>query len=182
VLKKRKGKLILIGGRLDIERGSKRSILKEVARQANEKNGRVVLITVASQFPKEVVDQYVSAFRDVGVREVLVSSLRTREDAHDDSIVEEISTADVIFFTGGDQLRISSQLGNTPVLECLKKVYEQGGTVAGTSAGAAVMPETMLIGGKDDKTNTISAIGMAPGLGLVEGVVIDSHFAERGRF
>lgn len=180
--KKHKGRLILIGGGVELNKEGERAILAEISRHASEKNGLLVILTVATRFPKDVALDYVGAFDDLGVREVRISSLRTREDAHDKAIIEELSSADVVFFTGGDQLRITSQMGNTPALKCLRRLYEEGATIAGTSAGAAAMPETMLIGGSNDQTNAISAIGVAPGLGLVEGVVIDSHFAERGRF
>jgi len=87
----------------------------------------------------------------------------------------------VIFFTGGDQLRITSQIGDSPLFRCMQEIYHKGATIAGTSAGAAAMPETMLIAGASDESNRISALEMAPGLAFMQGVVIDSHFAERGR-
>ena len=86
-----------------------------------------------------------------------------------------------MFFTGGDQLRLTSQIGDSPVYQCLQQFHAHGGTIAGTSAGAAAMPATMIVSGPDKTSSTISAVGMAPGLGLLENVVIDSHFAERGR-
>jgi cyanophycinase len=82
---------------------------------------------------------------------------------------------------GGDQLRITSQIGDTPVFQRVHALYREGGTVAGTSAGAAAMPQTMLVSGSGGSAAAISGLGMAPGLGLLDGVVVDSHFAERGR-
>ncbi|HEX2172897.1 MAG TPA: cyanophycinase, partial [Dehalococcoidia bacterium] len=96
--------------------------------------------------------------------------------------VEKIRQASTLFFTGGDQMRITSQMGDSPVFRCMQERYDQGVLIAGTSAGAAAMSETMLIAGPGDRSHKISALGMAPGLGLIGGVVIDSHFAERGRF
>lgn len=87
-----------------------------------------------------------------------------------------------MFFSGGDQLRISSQIGDTPVEERVREIHERGGLVAGTSAGASVMSETMLVKGTSGESHKIGDLHMAPGLGLVRDVIIDQHFAERGRF
>lgn len=88
----------------------------------------------------------------------------------------------MVFFTGGDQLKITSQLGDSPVYRCIEEIYRRGGTVAGTSAGASVMSETMLISGDGDESHKVDTVlGMAPGLGLIRDVVVDQHFAQRGR-
>jgi cyanophycinase len=97
------------------------------------------------------------------------ASQSSREDAQADSVVETIGRAAVVFFTGGDQLRITSQLGDSRVFRCLHELYTRGATIAGTSAGAAVMSETMVIGGTGDESPGISALHMAPGLGLLSG-------------
>jgi cyanophycinase len=90
--------------------------------------------------------------------------------------------ATVIFFAGGDQLKITSRFGGTPTCETVRKLYAGGATIAGTSSGAAVMSETMLIEGEGDESNTSGkSVRMAPGLGFIPGVIIDQHFAERGR-
>jgi cyanophycinase len=90
--------------------------------------------------------------------------------------------ADAVFFTGGDQLKITSQIGDTPVFERLREIHRAGGLIAGTSAGASVMCETMLVSGDgDDSPSVRDTVQMAPGLGLFRGVIIDQHFAERGR-
>ncbi len=182
VRKKRKGGLIIIGGREEKQSSAERIILKEIASRANKDNGKLLIITAATGFPKEVEEEYLAVFRELGVQNVDVLDVRTREDSHRKSLVAKIAGATVIFFTGGDQLRITSQMGNSPILAKMREAFEKGATIAGTSAGAAAMPETMLISGANDKSTTIYTTGMAPGLGLVDGVVIDSHFAERGRF
>ena len=174
---KPKGELIIIGGHEDKE--GKSVILNEVARRAE--GGRLVIITVATQAPDKVGEEYTKLFKRLGVKRVDVLDVRTRDDATKDANVKKIDDAAVIFFTGGDQLRITSQIGDSPVFQCMRKLYHQGATIVGTSAGAAAMPETMLIGGPSDKSSAISTLGMAPGLGFLPGVVIDSHFAERGR-
>ncbi|HZG67828.1 MAG TPA: cyanophycinase, partial [Herpetosiphonaceae bacterium] len=87
-----------------------------------------------------------------------------------------------VFFSGGDQLRISSQIGDTPIELRVREIHESGGVIAGTSAGASMMSETMLVKGTSGESHKIGDLHMAPGLGLVRNVIIDQHFAERGRF
>ena len=87
-----------------------------------------------------------------------------------------------IFFSGGDQLRITSQIGDTGIEAKVRALYERGGVVAGTSAGASVMSDTMVIRGTSKITHRIGDLHMAPGMGLMRDVIIDQHFAERGRF
>jgi cyanophycinase len=173
------GTLIIIGGHEDKQ--GNRLILNEVARRVKGEKQRLVITTVASQEPEEQIEEYVRLFRNLGVKHIDTLDIRTREQAHDDANVQKIAHATVVFFTGGDQLRITSQIGDSPTFNCLQEIYRKGATIVGTSAGAAAMPETMLNGGPDDKSSQISALSMAPGLGLIAGVVIDSHFAERGR-
>ncbi len=175
------GSLIIIGGHEEKDPRRKRTILERVAAAAGE-SGSMVISSVASHLDEAEYQNYQDIFRDLGVRNVSFLGVRTRQDAYDDSAVAKIRDASVVFFTGGDQLRITSQVADSPVFQCLQERHQAGLTVAGTSAGAASMPETMLTAGRGDESSNISTLGMAPGLGLIHGVVIDSHFAERGRF
>ena len=177
--KQRKGALLIIGGHEEKE--GDRPILEEVARRVKEGNGVVTVMTVATQYPEEVGANYTRVFKELGVREVRVVDIRTREDAYNDRSVKSVQDAEVIFFTGGDQLRITSQMGDTPVYHAMLDGHTRGCAIAGTSAGAAVMSQTMLVAGPSDKSSDLSALNMAPGLGLISGIVVDSHFAERGR-
>ncbi|MEN9936604.1 MAG: hypothetical protein RLZZ387_3183 [Chloroflexota bacterium] len=173
-----KGTLIIIGGHEDKEGDCE--ILSEVARRAG-KDGRLVVVTVATQQPEEVAREYHEIFTHLGVKRVDVLDIRTRDEAHDEDHIRTLDSAKVVFFTGGDQLRITSQIGDTPVFSCMRDIYHGGGTIVGTSAGAAAMPETMLVGGPGEESHRISALRMAPGLGYLPSAVVDSHFAERGR-
>jgi cyanophycinase len=173
-----KGRLIIIGGAE--QRDADSEILQEVAKAAN--GSPLLLLAVASSDPDETIEQYTEIFGQLGVSSVESLAIREREEAKRDDAVAKVARAGVIFFTGGDQLRITSQLADTPVYQCLKARYADGLTIAGTSAGAAAMPATMIISGQSDSTTEVSGIGMAAGMGLIDGVVIDSHFAERGRF
>jgi cyanophycinase len=96
-------------------------------------------------------------------------------------VLAKLEGATGVFFTGGDQLKITSQIGDTPVERRIQEIYQAGGIVAGTSAGASAMCETMLVRGSGQESHRIGDILMAPGLGLMRDVIIDQHFAERGR-
>jgi cyanophycinase len=173
-----KGSLIIIGGH-EAKTGEQ-AILREVATRAG-KSGRLVVITAASQEPGDLAATYKEVFGELGVKHVELLDIRTREQAQDPAAVALLDEAAVLFFTGGDQLRITSQIGDSPVFQRMHELYRRGATIAGTSAGAAAMPATMLISGSSDSSEVISSLGMAPGLGLLENVVVDSHFAQRGR-
>jgi cyanophycinase len=174
-----KGRLIIIGGHE--QKDGEETILKAVAQRARGEQGRLAIVTVATQHPEELGRKYRALFRGLGVGQVDVVDIRTREEATDEQQIQKIASAKVVFFTGGDQLRITSQIGDSPLFRCMQEIYRKGATIAGTSAGAAAMPETMLIAGAGDTSNGISVLEMAPGQAFLSGVVIDSHFAERGR-
>jgi cyanophycinase len=174
-----RGALLLIGGHEDKEH--ERVILREVAERARRQAGPLVLITAATELPTEYAADYMAVFADLGVDSVEQVDVRTRQDAHDAALVKRIGAATVIFFTGGDQLRIVSQIGGSPLLDCLRRRYQEGALIAGTSAGAAAMPQTMLIAGPSDASHEADALDMGPGLGLAPGIVTDTHFAQRGR-
>ena len=176
---KKQGRLIIIGG--GEKKDPERKILKEVARQAN--GGKLVVVTVATEEPHESWEEYRQIFQELGVKNLEHLDVRIREQAKTEEALQAVEGASVVFFTGGDQLKITSQLGDSKVYQWIEKLYhEEGGTVAGTSAGASVMSETMLTSGDSNGSHQVSKLlGMAPGLGLIHDVVVDQHFAERGR-
>jgi cyanophycinase len=179
-MKRRRGDVIVIGGNERKQDEDDSEILRVVAERAGAR-GRVLVVTVATELPDEVGQVYRSVFKKLGVRTVEVLDVRQREQAFDPALAERVEGAAVLFFTGGDQLRITSQLGGTPLGDALLRRHDQGMTIVGTSAGAAVMAETMLVGGPGNESR-LGGLALAPGLGLVPGVIIDSHFAQRGRF
>jgi cyanophycinase len=127
--------------------------------------------------------EYRKIFQEIGVKKIEHLDVRIREEATAEERVRIVRDAKVVFFTGGDQLKITSQLGDSAVYQTIEKLYhEQGATIAGTSAGASVMSETMLVSGNAEQSHQIGQmLAMAPGLGLIQNVVVDQHFAERGR-
>ncbi|MFH5923018.1 cyanophycinase [Roseomonas xinghualingensis] len=172
-----KGPLVIIGGHEDKE--GERIILREVARHL--KGGHLVLATVASHQPEGYFESYKKAFSDLGVTDLVELYVEERSEARDEEKLRVFEGAAGVFFSGGDQLRISSQLGDTPVEQRVREIHEAGGVIAGTSAGASAMSDTMLVKGSSQETHRIGDLHLAAGLGLVRDVIIDQHFAERGR-
>jgi len=172
------GPLVIIGGHEDKE--GDRVILKEVARHLN--GGKLVIATVASHEPEGYFECYRKAFATLGVTDLVELYVEDRSESLDGPTLEILEGAAGVFFSGGDQLRISSQIGDTPLERRIRALHEAGGLIAGTSAGASVMSETMLVKGASSESYRIGDLHMAPGLGLVPNVIIDQHFAERGRY
>ncbi|MFN3667858.1 MAG: cyanophycinase [Brevundimonas sp.] len=172
------GPLIIIGGHEDKE--GDRVILKEVARHLD--GGKLVIATVASHEPEGYFDSYQKAFAAIGVTDLVELYVEERAQSLEGPALEILEGAAGVFFSGGDQLRISSQIGDTPIERQIRELHRRGGVIAGTSAGASVMSETMLVKGASSESYRIGELHMAPGLGLVRDVIIDQHFAERGRY
>jgi cyanophycinase len=178
--RRRKGCLIIIGGGEDRKPDGERVILREVARHV--RGGKLVLATVASHRPEGYFTEYEKALADLDIGELVELYVEDRNEAGDRQKLSVLDDAAAIFFSGGDQLRITSQIGDTGIEAKVRAIYERGGLVAGTSAGASVMSDTMLVKGTSAETHRIGDLHMSPGLGLVRNVIIDQHFAERGRF
>ena len=177
---RRRGTLIIIGGHEDRDPKSERKILREVATRIH--GGKLVLATVASHKPEGYFDDYDKAFADLNIGELVELYVEDRTKAGDRDKLSVMDDAAGIFFSGGDQLRITSQIGDTGIEAKVRTLFERGGLVAGTSAGAAAMSETMLVKGTSGESHRIGDLHMSPGLGLIRDVIIDQHFAERGRF
>jgi cyanophycinase len=178
--KSRRGSLVIIGGHEDRDPNSDRKILREVARRVA--GGKLVLATVASHQPQGYFDDYDKAFADLDIGELVELYVEDRSEASNREKLSAIDDAAGIFFSGGDQLRITSQIGDTGIEAKVRALYERGGVIAGTSAGASAMSDTMLVRGTSSETHRIGDLHMSPGLGLIRDVIIDQHFAERGRF
>lgn len=177
---KRHGSLIIIGGHEDRDPAGERLILREVAKRVG--GGKLVLATIASREPEGYFEEYRKAFADLDIGELVELYIEDRCEAGDRDKLAVLDDAAGIFFSGGDQLRITSQIGDTGIEAKVRALYERGGVIAGTSAGASVMSDTMLVKGSSKETHRIGDLHMAPGLGLIRDVIIDQHFAERGRF
>ncbi|MEG0774978.1 cyanophycinase [Clostridium sp.] len=176
---KLEGNLIIIGGAED-KKGEKQ-ILKEVCSKIDRDNEELVIATVATELPEEVGKEYTKIFRNLGVKKISILDIQNREHGFEEKNINMLKAASIVFFTGGDQLKITSLLGGTPLYKVIKDIYKEGCVFVGTSAGASVMSDTMIVGGSNDESPKKSTITMAPGLGLIKDVIIDQHFAQRGR-
>ncbi len=173
------GNLIIIGGAED-KKGDK-EILKRVAKYIDPENEKLIIATIATEYPEKSYQNYKNVFSDLGIKNIDKLDISTREDAFNMKNVELINNSNLLFFTGGDQLRITSMIGGSPVYDAVKELCDNGGLIAGTSAGASVMSDTMIVQGEDDESPHKCTLKMSPGLGLVNNIIIDQHFAQRGR-
>lgn len=172
-----KGTLIIIGGGEDKDGDS--IILQEIMKHCGD--GALVVSTVASEDPAHYFSTYQTSFSRLGFNSLREAYVKDRTETQDPERLSIFDGVNGIFFTGGDQLRISSQIGDTPFEARVRKIYENGGFIAGTSAGASVLGEVMLVRGNNAESYKVSDIHLAPGLGILPNTIIDQHFAERGR-
>lgn len=174
-----KRQLVIIGGAEDKEGDC--IILREFVRRAGGTKARIVIMTAATELPREVGDNYIRVFERLGAEHARIIDVETREDATSSTALTAIQEATGIFFTGGDQARITSILKGTEIDTAIHKRYNEGFVVAGTSAGAAVMPDVMIIEGDSETNPRINTVDLGPGMGFLPGIVIDQHFSQRGR-
>jgi cyanophycinase len=193
-----RGKLIIIGGAVD--KGSftetdldknkpqnlnffEEGILKRLIKESKLKElSRVEVVTTASKIPKEIGAEYVKAFSYLGATNVDVLNIERREQAMDPEVLERLKVADVVMFTGGDQLRLTSILGGTPFQEIILNKYNNEDFIyAGTSAGAAAASNNMIYQGSSSEALLKGEVKITSGLGLIDDVIIDTHFVQRGR-
>jgi cyanophycinase len=173
------GPLLVIGGAEQMQAPSD-SILSRFVELAGGQSAHIVVIATASSEPQQREVEYQRVFTRLGAGRVTPLRLDDREHASSPEAAAAIMTATGVFFTGGDQRRITAVLGGSRVDSVLHHRVAEGMVVAGTSAGAAMMSGTMIIGGADASVST-DAVRTAPGLEFLPGVLIDMHFASRGR-
>ncbi|HEY9614841.1 MAG TPA: cyanophycinase [Allocoleopsis sp.] len=171
--------LVIIGGAEDKQGDC--TILREFVRRAGGINARIIVMTVATELPREVGEDYMRVFERLGVEDVRIVDTVEREDASSSTYLEAIEKATGVFFTGGNQARITSVLKDTELDQLLHKRLAEGLVIGGTSAGAAMMPDMMIVEGDSETNPRIEIVEMEPGMAFLPGVVIDQHFAQRGR-
>jgi cyanophycinase len=191
-----KGKLIIIGGAINT--GSfaetqfglpqnmnffERGILKRITTESVKGNeSRFEIMTTASLIPEKVGEEYIKAFAQLDVHDVGVLNIGSREEANKAEYAERIKLADVIVFTGGDQLRLSSIFGGTEIHRVLLDKYQNTEfVIAGTSAGAAASSKNMIYQGSSKDALLKGEVKITGGLGFIDGVIVDTHFVQRGR-
>jgi len=193
-----RGKLIIIGGAID--KGSfteknfdknvannlnffEKGILKRIINESKHKeNSRIEIITTASIVPKEVGPEYVKALQYLNALNTDVLYIDKREQANDEEVLARLKAADVVMFTGGDQLRLTSILGGTKFHDMLMDKYKNEDFVyAGTSAGAAAASNNMIYQGSSSEALLKGEVKITSGLSFIDNVIIDTHFVKRGR-
>ena len=193
-----KGKLVVIGGAVDkgsfterefdtnveknlnfFEKGILRRIIDE---SALKELSRIEIITTASKIPNTVGPEYKRAFEYLHASNVDVMHIENREIANNEDILKRLRTADIVMFTGGDQLRLTSILGGTKFHDILlDKYHNEDFVYAGTSAGAAAASNNMIYQGSSHEALLKGEVKITSGLGLINDVIIDTHFVQRGR-
>ncbi len=192
------GKLVIIGGA--VAKGSfteqnfdekveknlnffETGILKRILTESKLKNdSRIEIITTASKIPREVGPEYAKAYTYLGATNVGVMHIEKREQTDLPENLERLEAADVVMFTGGDQLRLTSILGGTAFHDILLRKYQEEEFIyAGTSAGAAAASNNMIYQGSSHEALCKGEVKITSGLGLIDDVIIDTHFVQRGR-
>ncbi len=191
-----KGKLIAIGGAEDKGTMPEKDfiqlnnlnffelgILKRIVDEVGKPDPLIEVITTASSIPEEVGDNYLNAFGKMGCTRVGVIHIKNREDAQNPGYIERIKNCEGIMFSGGNQLRLTSLLGGTQFMDIIHNRYmNEDFIVAGTSAGAMAMSNTMIYHGHSTTAHLKGEVKLTTGLAFVKNVIIDSHVEKRGRF
>jgi cyanophycinase len=173
-----RGYIIPIGGAE--EKLNNPAILDRFVSICGGSSARLAIIPTASEL-SDTGSNYEKLFRKLGMKHIEVLNIQTRNDCKSQEALDYIEQADGVFMTGGNQLRLSTTLGGTPVAQKIRRRNAAGMHVAGTSAGAAFMPEHMIAGGYEGSTPRPDMTTMAPGLGLTNHFIIDQHFRQRDR-
>lgn len=189
-----KGKLLAIGGkesknedqRTETQKENKsfisEQILKRFVKELKGKNPLVIIVPAASSVPEESARDYVEVFKQLGLQNIQMVDIRTREDAKKQENIDLVDEAAGIMFTGGDQLRLTSILGGSPFLEHIKNRYTKNKIIiAGTSAGASAMSTTMVYAGETQGGMLKGQMSATAGLDLLKNAAVDTHFIDRGR-
>lgn len=174
----RGGRLLVIGGAEDRTCGS--GPLEEFVALAGARDSRIVVVTTATERPEQVTAEYTRVFRRLGVSSVTELRLPQRAVADSEASLAVLRDATGVLFSGGDQSRIRTLVGSRANMLLRRRLAHDGLVIAGTSAGATALGRWMILGG-DGHEVAASTVRIGPGLGLLDDVLIDMHFAERGR-
>lgn len=190
-----KGKLVAIGGNVDKgtdpEGAAKYKslnffeygILQRILSETRGRDSRIEVVTTASMIPQEVGAGYLEAFSRLGCDKVDVMHIRNRQDCMIPEYAERLRKCDGVMFTGGNQLRLSTIWGGTDLFNIIRERYwNENFVIAGTSAGAMAMSNTMIYEGDSADALLKGAVKITTGLALLKDVIVDTHFDKRGRF
>jgi cyanophycinase len=173
-----RGWIVPIGGAENKE--NDRHILERFVHVSGGPDADIVVIPTASRL-RETGPRYEQLFRELGAARVSSMDFDTRRDCHEAGRLQRLEEATGVFFTGGNQLRLTTLLGGTPVAKLVRNLNAQGVTVGGTSAGASILSEHMIAFGDEGSSVISGSVRLAPGLGLTNRFIIDQHFTQRDR-
>jgi cyanophycinase len=191
--KKPKGKLLVIGGgearevydnEISDNRDFKKyEILEEIIPEKGKKK-TIEIITTASSVPDEIEKMYKKAFSKAGYSKINFMYIGNNMDAKKEAFIKRIKESYAVFFSGGDQFRLSTILGSSDVLGAILEKYfnDKDFLVAGTSAGAMALSEIMMIEGEKNEAILNKTLRLSSGLGFIHNCIFDTHFVKRGRF
>ena len=173
------GRLIAIGGNED--KADELVVLKRVVQEVGKIDFKVGVITTASETPEVRGKDYQKVFTTLGAAKIEILNITTRTKANDKKIAKSIEDADLVFLGGGDQLRLTTILGGSKVLEAIHDRLDAGALVAGTSAGAAAFSDTMIYEGRSEDGLFKGKVHTTSGFGFIDNIIFDTHFMARGR-
>lgn len=190
-----KGKLIAVGGaenkgvesdqlfkQYSNANFAELQVLRRIMKEMKSENPHIEVITTASMIPEEVGANYMDAFEKLNCTRVRLMPIKDREDTNNPDFIERIKKADGVLFSGGNQLRLSMIFGGTEIMDIIHRRYEdEPFVIAGTSAGAMAMSNTMIYQGSSSEALLKGEVKITTGLAFIKDVIIDSHFVKRGR-
>lgn len=172
--------VMVIGGAEDKVHG--REILQTFFARSGTTEARIAIIPCASREPAAIGERYRAIFEEMGAKAIQVLDIRERAQGEDPTWQDYLEGCTGVFMTGGDQLRLCALLADTPLMEKIRLQVQLGQiTLAGTSAGAAVMGHHMIAGGGSGESPNRSLVDMATGLGIIPDAIVDQHFHNRNR-
>ncbi len=177
-----KGPLITVGGKMDLSVDG--SILREFMNVVKSRCGdepNIGILPTASQRPEKTLDSYSEIFEEMGADSISLNP-ESREEANSEAMIEKALEADAYFFSGGNQLRITTILGGSALTEEIRRKHIEGHPVGGTSAGAVCMTNLMIAYGESKNALMAGVVELTHGLHFLSKTVIDTHFTARGRF
>lgn len=180
-----KGKLFIIGG------GNRSDALMTqlISISDLEKKDFVVVLPMSSEEPDSAYIYFKEQFQKLTPHPIIMMNF-DKNTANNKTLTDSLQKAKLIFISGGDQTRFMNVVHNTPIYTAIHKAYQNGSTIAGTSAGAAVMSEKMITGNQKlekEYSGTFDNIRYdnletTEGLGLITNAIIDQHFLKRSRY
>ncbi|MBT1451281.1 cyanophycinase [Glaciecola sp. XM2] len=173
-----RGYVIPIGGAE--EKLDNPEILAKFVELCGGEDAVITVIPTASQLD-DTGARYQKIFEDIGVKKTYSLPIVERSDAQNPEYVKTLEKSTGIFITGGNQLRLSTILGGTPIAKAVRQLNAKGVHYAGTSAGAAIVSQHMITGGNTGIVPTEDGVNLAPGMGLINTIVVDQHFNQRNR-